>query len=101
MRVCARHRLPVIAFGAGSSLKGSPVRRTVGISFDMKDMNKIIAVHVEDPDCVVEPGVTRSQLNGYLKDQGLFFPIYPGADAHLGGRPPGARPARPQYAMAA
>ena len=85
MRVCARHGLPVIPFGAGSSLEGHLNAPLGGISFDMKDMNKIIEVHVEDADCVVEPGVTRSQLNEYLRDQGLFFPIDPGAEAHLGG----------------
>jgi D-lactate dehydrogenase (cytochrome) len=85
MRVCARHEVPVIPFGAGSSLEGHLNAPLGGISFDMKDLSRIIAVHAEDADCVVEPGVTRSQLNEYLRDQGLFFPIDPGADAHLGG----------------
>ena len=82
MRICARRGVPVIPFGAGSSLEGHLNAPLGGISFDMRDMNRIIAVHAEDADCVVEPGVTRTQLNEYL---GLFFPIDPGAAAHLGG----------------
>lgn len=85
MRICGRHGVPVIPFGAGSSLEGHLNAPLGGISFDMRDMNRIIAVHAEDADCVVEPGVTRSLLNEHLRDQGLFFPIDPGADAHLGG----------------
>ena len=85
MRVCACHGVPVIPFGAGSSLEGHLNAPLGGISFDMRDMNRIIAVHAEDADCVVEPGVTRGLLNEHLRDQGLFFPIDPGADAHLGG----------------
>ena len=85
MHICARHGVPVIPFGAGSSLEGHLNAPLGGISFDMRDMNRIIAVHAEDGDCVVESGVTRSQLNEHLRDQGLYFPIDPGADAHLGG----------------
>ena len=85
MRVCARHRMPVIPFGSGSSLEGHLNAPLGGISFDMKDMNGIVAVHAEDADCVVEPGVTRSQLNAHLREMGLFFPIDPGADAQFGG----------------
>jgi D-lactate dehydrogenase (cytochrome) len=85
VRICARHSVPVIPFGAGSSLEGHLNAPLGGISFDMRDMNRIVAVHAEDADCVVEPGVTREQLNTYLRDQGLFFPIDPGAEAHLGG----------------
>jgi D-lactate dehydrogenase (cytochrome) len=85
VRICERHRVPIVAFGAGTSLEGALNAPLGGISCDLKDMNRIIAVHGEDFDCVVEPGVTRHQLNDYLRDQGLFFPVDPGADASLGG----------------
>src|SRR3954462_4541835 len=85
VRICARHRVPMIAFGTGTSLEGQINAPAGGISIDLRDMNRVLAVHAEDLDCVIEPGVTRKALNEHLRDQGLFFPIDPGADASLGG----------------
>ncbi|AXK83590.1 FAD-binding protein [Pseudolabrys taiwanensis] len=85
VRICAQHKMPIVAFGTGSSLEGHINAPAGGVSLDFRDMNKVLAVHAEDLDCVIEPGITRKALNEHLRDSGLFFPIDPGADASLGG----------------
>jgi len=85
VQICARHQTPIIAFGTGTSLEGHISAPQGGISVDVSRMNQVLQVNEADLDVAVQPGVTRKQLNEYIRATGLFFPIDPGADASIGG----------------
>ncbi len=85
VNICRRHRVPMIPYGVGTSLEGHILAIQGGVCIDLSQMNAVVAGHEEDLDAVVQAGVTRKQLNEYIKHTGLFFPVDPGADATLGG----------------
>ena len=85
LKLCNENKIPVVPFGTGTSLEGNVVGNDKGITISLEKMNKILSVNVEDFDCRVQACVTREQLNDYLREDGVFFPIDPGANAALGG----------------
>ena len=85
LKLCNDHKIPVVPFGTGTSLEGNAVGNSNGITISLEKMNKVLSVNAEDFDCRVQANVTRKQLNEYLREEGVFFPIDPGADAALGG----------------
>ena len=85
LKLCNEHKVPVVPFGTGTSLEGHVVGNENGITVSLEKMNKVLSVNASDFDCRVQANVTRKQLNEYLREDGVFFPIDPGADAALGG----------------
>ena len=85
LTLCNKHKIPVVPFGTGTSLEGNVVGNDKGITISLEKMNKIISVNAEDFDCRVQACVTKEQLNEYLREDGVFFPIDPGANAAIGG----------------
>lgn len=85
VKICAKYKMPVVAYGTGTCLEGNVIPHHGGVVVDLMNMDQVLRVSADDLDCTVQARVTRKQLNEYIRDQGLFFPIDPGADASLGG----------------
>ncbi len=85
LKLCNERKVPVVPFGTGTSLEGNVVGNEEGITISLEKMNRILSVNVEDFDCRVQANVTREQLNEHLREDGVFFPIDPGANAAIGG----------------
>ncbi len=85
LKLCNERKIPVVPFGTGTSLEGNVVGNEDGITISLEKMNKILSLNVEDFDCRVQANVTREQLNEHLREDGIFFPIDPGANAAIGG----------------
>jgi D-lactate dehydrogenase (cytochrome) len=85
VRISARFGVPIVPFGAGTSLEGHVQALRGGITIDLRDLNRVVRISVDDLDATVEAGVTRLQLNKALRNTGLMFPVDPGADATIGG----------------
>ena len=85
LKICNQHKIPVVPYGTGTSLEGNVLGNENGITICLEKMNKILSVNAEDFDCRVQACVTREQLNEYLREDGVFFPIDPGANAAIGG----------------
>ena len=85
LKICNKYKIPVVPFGTGTSLEGNVVGNENGITISLEKMNKILSVNAEDFDCRVQACVTKEQLNEYLREDGVFFPIDPGANAAIGG----------------
>ena len=85
LKICNENKIPVVPFGTGTSLEGNVLGNEKGITISLEKMNKILSVNVEDFDCRVQACVTKEQLNDHLREDGVFFPIDPGANAAIGG----------------
>jgi D-lactate dehydrogenase (cytochrome) len=85
VELCRTHRVPIVPYGAGTSIEGNALSARGGVAVNLSEMNAIVAVNAEDFDCTVQAGCRREELNHHLRDQGLFFPIDPGANATIGG----------------